>query len=307
MASDPLSELRLSDVLTFLSVKRLRSMAAAARESNVTPSQVTKAIARLESQLGVELVTRTGRGIALNEAAEQLAPQLEDLVEKLRAVRHLEREAGPRLTLAAPSFLYSLFLPRLANIQGLRVRGFELPRTLIRALAAENTFDMALLVEASQMPANWVSALVGRLRSGLFTSRRMAQLLGPQPVSADALREHAFVGPLYFANGQLLRGDDGCPLPMSERRIGHEAQTILVALELGARSDQLVFGPAVTARTLLATGALVEVAVEGWNVSSPLYLVCNGDRVRSRVQQAIIEQVKQGVSELELSGVASSQ
>ena len=52
---EPLGVLRIADILTFLSVVRHRSVSRAARERNVTTSQVSKSIARLEKQVKQKL------------------------------------------------------------------------------------------------------------------------------------------------------------------------------------------------------------------------------------------------------------
>jgi hypothetical protein len=93
--------------------------------------------------------------------------------------------------------------------------------------------------------------------------------------------------------------DDDCPLPSSERRLGHEAQTIGLALELAARTDQLVFGPVIAAKRHIDGGTLVEVPVEGWNVRETLFVACNSDRVLSRVQGAILKAIRAQLQELD--------
>ena len=64
-----LDELRIADVATFLAVARSGSVTMAARQLDVTPSQVSKAVARLEGYLKVRLIERSGRGIILTDAA----------------------------------------------------------------------------------------------------------------------------------------------------------------------------------------------------------------------------------------------
>src|SRR5690348_9221176 len=114
---DPLRELRLSDVMTLLTVRRLCSMAAAARELSVTPSQVSKAIARLESQLGLTLLTRTVHGVDLTEPGRRIAGNLEALVQGLRTIRHEQQKAAPILTIAASSYLHAAVLPSIIRKQ----------------------------------------------------------------------------------------------------------------------------------------------------------------------------------------------
>src|SRR5438445_695627 len=144
--ADPLHDLRLADIHTFLAVHRARSVTGASRSLGVTPSQVSKAIARLDDLLNTSLLLRVPRG-----------------------------------------------------------------------------------------------------------------------------------GPVYTMNGQLVPVEDGCPLPRGRRRIGNEVQTIGLGLELAARTQQLIFGPVIAARSHVLEGSLVEVPVAGWSTRTvdTLYVFCN--------------------------------
>jgi hypothetical protein len=144
------------------------------------------------------------------------------------------------------------------------------------------------------------------MRKGLFASRALAKTLGPEPIPVERLRGIPFVMPLGNVQGQLIPADDECPLTASERTAGHEVQTFGVALEVAARSEQLVFGPVLAARRHLMEGTLVEIRVKGWNVSHPLHLACNGDRVMAPVQRAIVSALKTALEELEGMGVAEA-
>ena len=56
---------RLGDIETFLMVATEGSFANAAKALRLTPSAVSRSIARLEQRLGVTLVRRTTRALAL--------------------------------------------------------------------------------------------------------------------------------------------------------------------------------------------------------------------------------------------------
>jgi len=284
-----LDDLRLGDVATFLAVQRVGSVTATARELEVTPSQVSKALARLEAQLGGVLLSRGARGVGLTALGKRLLPELERVAERVGRLRRPDAALEPRseVTFAGASYLVSAMLPALAASQpGLRVRGLELPPALVRAYAAENVFDMALL-GAARLPPSWSSAEIGVVRKSCFASPRLAGELGPD-VKPERLRDVPFIVPIYVVGGRFSVADDDCPLPLAERRLGHETQTIAVALELAARTEQLVFGPVLAARRHLEAGALVEIRVRGWNVAEPLHLACNEDRVLARVRTAAL-------------------
>ena len=289
--------MRVADLLTFLAVRRYGSLTGASRELRVTASQVSKAINRLEGQVNRTLLARSSRGVVLSNAAERLVPHFEVAIAQLRQVRREDDEELTReLTLAAPSYLLSGFLTPLARaLPAVRLRALQLGPAAIRAQVSQNIFDLAFSVGDDPMPKAWKSELAGYLKKSLFATPALAQRLGSK-VNEQMLREVAFISPIYSdANGQFLPVDDGCPLPYGERRLGHEAQTVAAALELAACTHQLVFGPVIAARAHLARGELVEVPVEGWRLSDPLYLCCNIDRVAARVQRTVLQMLQAGL------------
>jgi hypothetical protein len=111
------------------------------------------------------------------------------------------------------------------------------------------------------------------------------------------VRALPFVGPLRGCGDRVEIMGDHCPLPRETRWIAHEAQTFGAALEFVACSDYVVFGPLLAARRLLGGGQLVEVPVVGWDVREPLHVLCNGDRVLSRVRDVVLQAIRLAISE----------
>ena len=287
--------------MTFLAVRRTGSITAAARELRVTPSQVSKAIARLEDHLDMRLLARSSRGVSLSEAGRRIVGNVESAVDKLRTMRRPSGPTGIELTIAAPSYLIALFAPAIAAaVPTARVRCLEMPPALVRAYAADNIFDMAILPSgATSLPSSWTVEMLGELRKSLFATPALARKLGIGPISHDMLREIPWVCPISSSDGRFVAIDDDCPLGVSQRRIGHETQTIGLALELAARTEQLVFGPIVAAHRFIEQGRLVPVRVQGWDVREPLHIACSSDRVLSRVQVAIAKAVCETLDELD--------
>jgi DNA-binding transcriptional LysR family regulator len=295
-----LAELRIGDLLTFLTVHRCGAITGAARALKVTPSQVSKAVHRLEVQLGVLLLARSTRGVTVSDDGRRMIPELEDLAARLRRLRPAER-AGVELALAAPSYLNAIFLPRIAARLGAeaRVRGLELPPALVRAYAVENFFDLALVVGGDTLPGDWVAVNVGEVRKALFAPPRVAASLGGGPVEPERLRALPFVTPIYNVNGQYVPADDGCPLGHGARRLGHQSTTLVVGLDLACATGQLIFGPAVAAAEHVARGDLREVRVRGWDVREPLTMAVNGARVKARTQRIVAKLVAETLAELD--------
>ncbi len=290
---DGVEELRLHDLLTCLNVHRTGSVTAAARELGVTPSQVSKAIARIEGALRLRLFTRGPRGIGLSSAGRQVLPKLEQVATLLRSLGRAERAPEGELTIAAPSSLLPPILPRIINaLPGMRVRGIELPPALLRGYAGEELFDLALLPGAvTGLPSKWVTTRIGELRKSLFASPSVARKLGPQP-SLEQLRTASFVGPIVYDGGKFVSSTDDCPLGLEDRAVASEVGTMALALQIATECGHLVFGPAIAAHRELREGTLVELNVKGWSVSETLYLACDAERVLARVQTTIVAAIQ---------------
>ena len=288
--ASPITDLRLADVITFLAVRRSGTVTGAARELDVTPSQVSKAVHRLERQLRAPLLSRSSRGVAVSEQAARLVPHLEEMVARLRQLERPRPENVRELALAAPSYLAAFFLPAIAKkLPELRLRALQFAPALLRAYAGESLFEAALTVGPERFPKAWVSTRVGEVRKALFASPETAKKLGRQPVSIERLRKVPFISPVVHNSGQIVPVDEGCPLAPGERILGHEAATISLGLELAACSEQVVFGPLIAATSFLRAGKLEVIEVDGWDLADPLFFACNGDRVLAREQRALME------------------
>ena len=112
MAFTPLNALN-----AYLEVARRRSFAAAARELGVSPSALSQSVRQLEARLGVSLLTRTSRSVALTDAGQRLlehaGPAVEQALESLRTVTVRPGEVTGRVRLSVPSAAVTLVLARL--------------------------------------------------------------------------------------------------------------------------------------------------------------------------------------------------
>lgn len=271
-------DVRLADVLTFLAVKERGSVTAAARSLSTTTSHVSKSLARLEGQLGLRLLARSGRGVTLTKAALQVIPELTMAAEALGRARRGTNQTTREVTVAAPSYLLQTFVPALAgSLPNMRVRGVQMGIGGILASLGSHQFEVALSTGERLVPRSWKAEPLGDLRAGLFCMPSLARRLGK--VTVDSLKAIPFVTPVSFSYGQWEPMNDGCPLSVNERLGGHEAPTISLALAIATESPQLVFGPAVAAADLVAQKRLVEVVVPDWHVTSPLFLAVDIDRI----------------------------
>ncbi|MGC9370694.1 MAG: LysR substrate-binding domain-containing protein [Paracoccaceae bacterium] len=108
----------LTALRAFEATARLESFSAAARALNVTHAAVAQQVRALEDELGVALVYREGRGMALSPEGAQLAQglgdgfqALQDAVEALRA----DRAGRPLKISLTPAFATQWLMPRLGD------------------------------------------------------------------------------------------------------------------------------------------------------------------------------------------------
>jgi DNA-binding transcriptional LysR family regulator len=84
--SEPI--MNTADLDTLMTIIRLGSFAAAARELHVDPSSVSRTVAALESELGTRLFQRSTRQLAMTEAGAVFVERIGPLLEELELVRH---------------------------------------------------------------------------------------------------------------------------------------------------------------------------------------------------------------------------
>ncbi len=86
--------MELSILRTFIQVVRKGSFAAVAKEQEVAPSSISRAIASLEDELGMRLFQRTTRKLSLTEGGALYFEKIEPLVDQMEKAREMAFEVG---------------------------------------------------------------------------------------------------------------------------------------------------------------------------------------------------------------------
>jgi DNA-binding transcriptional LysR family regulator len=101
-----MSDLDLRDLSAFVAIARTKSFRRAATDQQVSVSSLSQRLRELEERLGVRLMNRTTRSVALTEAGEMLlarvAPAMLDVNGALDEVRGLRDVPSGRLRINAP-------------------------------------------------------------------------------------------------------------------------------------------------------------------------------------------------------------
>jgi DNA-binding transcriptional LysR family regulator len=116
--------MELSVLQTFVDVVKQGSFAAVARERNVDPSSVSRAIAGLEEELGIRLLQRTTRQLSPTEAGMMYFQRIQPLVEEMQQAIDVATDVSgqPKGTLritASVSFGLKCIVPLLSDFRSM--------------------------------------------------------------------------------------------------------------------------------------------------------------------------------------------
>ncbi|MFC3087873.1 LysR family transcriptional regulator [Tabrizicola soli] len=128
----------ISSLLALEAVDRLGSATAAADELALTHSAVSRQLKALQDQIGVTLLRREGKGLALTPAGIDYAASIRDYLQDLARASLKIRAAGERTSLniaVLPAFGTHWLLPRLRDFAE------ENPDTIINLGTRLSPFD----------------------------------------------------------------------------------------------------------------------------------------------------------------------
>ena len=109
----------LESIRTFIAVSEQRSFTGAARQLGMTPASVTRTISALEERLGVQLLLRTTRQVALTSAgavyAARVAPLAAAMTQAADETRELHGITAGLIRISAPLSLGLKVLPAVLS------------------------------------------------------------------------------------------------------------------------------------------------------------------------------------------------
>ncbi len=171
----------LDDLNAFLAVARARGFREAARSSNVSSSQLSEAVRRLEARLGVRLLHRTTRSVTPTEAGtrlmDQLIPALSAVEAALEGVSSFRHRLSGTLRLNVPVSAARLVLPDI-------LPGF---------LAAYPDIQVEIIAEDS-----FIDVLKSGCDAGIRYDERLEQDMIAVPIGARVQRIATAAAPKYL-------------------------------------------------------------------------------------------------------------
>jgi len=189
--------LDIEELQTFVEVADSGGVSSAALRLGVSKSIVSRRLARLEQELGVQLLARSTRGAALTEAGATFREHAAKVCTEIDLAREAILPTGPlrgRLRIAAPlSFGPTHFAPLIAEMArrhpGLQVQACYSDRFV--DLIGEG-YDCAIRVGYLQ-DSNLIARCIGPINGKLVASPTYIQTHGSPQVPDDIIAHQALM------------------------------------------------------------------------------------------------------------------
>jgi DNA-binding transcriptional LysR family regulator len=281
-----MAEVDLNDVAIFVRVVDLGSFARAARELRVPTSTVSRAVARLEENVGATLLQRTPRSVRPTAEGQAFYKGAAPGVAAVRgAAEAVENQAGSpsgRLRVTAPNDLGEAFLGAVVAQFVERHPRMEVELVLTTRVVnlVEECVDVAL--RAGPLPdSSLVARKLGEARAGLYASPGYIASRG-MPATVEALRDHDCI--LFrAAPGEAvwtLHGPDGETRQTVRGRLAGDDHLFTRAAAVAGAGIGLL--PELLAAPSVAARALVRVLPRHATAGAPLHLLHAPSRVVPR-------------------------
>ncbi|MGB3500617.1 MAG: LysR family transcriptional regulator [Mesorhizobium sp.] len=225
---------KLKDMELFASVARERSFTRAAKATGTSPASISRRVAALESELGVQLISRTTRNVSLTEAGALYFARTQRILEEIADADEVvsDLRQSPRGVLRIHSRTHFGLLvvgPLLPEFQALHPEiTIELTLSETEVRLYEEEFDLDLRLSPAPDPSivqrrvlharrvlvaspEYVAANPSvKKPADLLTQSCLGYLMPPQPViwrfSRDGqLEELTMPARVSVNNGELLR------------------------------------------------------------------------------------------------------
>jgi len=255
----------LRGIDSFVRAVEAGSIAGAGRRLGISPAAASQNIARLEAQLGVRLLTRTTRSLALTDSGrvyyERVGSLIHELASASEAVSELRDEPRGRLCIAATAaFARHVLAPLIPAFNRLY------PHITIELMATDRNVDHvreSVDVSIRIQPAledGLVARHIARVPSVFCAAPDYLALRGT-PVAPEQLQEHDCLVFRFPVDGRFLRwgfvraGEHYYP-PVHAAIISDDIDTLARMAVAGAGITRL---GAFIAAPFIARGELVEL------------------------------------------------
>ncbi|MCB9745948.1 MAG: LysR family transcriptional regulator [Alphaproteobacteria bacterium] len=281
---------RLKGMVVFVKVVQVGSFSGAARALDMPKSTVSRQVAHLEDRLGVRLLNRTTRTLALTDIGaayyERAARIVESIEEAEEAVTQLTTRPRGTLRLSAPVTLGRLFIGQL-------VAGFITRFPEVRVDVAlndrmvdiiEEGYDLAIRAAALE-DSSFIVRKLGSSRRVICASPAYLERAGT-PRRPEDLRAHDCLRYAHERTGGAWRLSEGHVVQVDGPLVSNNGDVLRQAALAGLG---LVLIPRFMVGPELRSGALVPVLQEHTSDEGGVYAMYPHNRHLSAKVRAFVD------------------
>jgi LysR family transcriptional regulator for bpeEF and oprC len=284
-----------SAISTFVRVVEAKSFAAAASQLGMTPSGVSRAVSRLETQLGARLLFRSTRSLRLTDDGASFHARckeiLADLAEATEAMGHARSHPVGKLRVAVHSAIgRSALIPNLAAFEQLYpdIR-LELTMCDYHFDLNEEGYDCAIRM-GELADSNLIARKLGYFNNVLCASPDYLRKYGA-PQNIEELKQHRAINYVYPNTGKPYQWQFDTPggrvaLDIDAHMLINDGESVIQAAIAGLGIIQI---PHCLAASALAKGQLEIVMADTISTGSPVWIVYPQKRHLLARVQAFIE------------------
>jgi LysR family transcriptional regulator for bpeEF and oprC len=287
-----------SAISTFVRVVDAGSFAAAAQQLGVTPSGASRAVSRLETQLGVRLLFRSTRSLRLTDDGAAFHARckdiLADLKEATEALDVANRKPTGKLRVGISLALgRSAVIPRLADFES-RYPDIRLELSMSDSPADLNGEGLDCAIRVGQLEdSNLIARKIGYLRNVVCAAPDYLQRHGA-PQSIEDLKDHRCIN-YVLPNGhprqwQFDTPDGPVAVDIDAHMLINDGESVLQAVAAGLGITQM---PCLLAACMLEKGMLNLVMTDTASTGKPVWIVYPQRKHLSARVQAFIEWVRE--------------
>lgn len=283
-----------SAISTFVRVVEAKSFAAAASQLGMTPSGVSRAVSRLETQLGARLLFRSTRSLRLTDDGAAFHARckeiLADLSEATEALGHARSHPVGKLRVAVHSAIgRSALIPNLAAFEA-RYPDIRLELTMCdyHFDLNEEGYDCAIRM-GELADSNLIARKLGYFNNVLCASPEYLRKYGA-PQNIEELKQHRAINYVYPNTGKPYQWQFDTPggrvtLDIDAHMLINDGESVIQAAVAGLGIIQI---PHCLAASALAKGQLEIVMADTTSTGSPVWIVYPQKRHLSARVQAFI-------------------
>ena len=256
---------KIERIQAFAEVAARESFNAAAKALNTSPPGVTRLVAELERELGVQLLVRTTRKVALTSSGRLYLDKAQAVLKDLRTadelVRAEQHQLAGTLRVSAPlSFGLRYLATAISRFRILHDK-INIALTLDDSMAdlIADEFDMALRISGPPKDLSAIWRKIAPVPRVIVAAPSYLALRGT-PATARALREHNCLGYANLADGpSWVLSKRGKTETVPSEAFCFSANNGDILADLAALGEGIALLPRFIVEERIASGALIEI------------------------------------------------